>query len=301
MILVICILLAGCDKEIDPGSANSDRENNFFDAQSNNHTTTNSKLSNTCDKVFASGYDGQNNFFELVANETEDYTGLVTYIGVIKNNEWLLEPTTNIPLNNENGAGTLSGDFYYIGNHCFLREELTLFDPDHGHLRTYIVYNFETGESHRVADTRKRIPIPTNCDDEYMIIDYDSSVRHGSYGHADEYITEFLILNTTNMTTHTITVSNDLGYLHDYSNISEGLFAVGVGRGGYILQSDISYSFYDINGNKVLDLSEYKTKGLQTLNFVNGLCSLEIINDNDSKYKITFDKTGTVIDSEKIN
>ena len=55
-------------------------------------TTEPPQLSESCDMVLASGYDGDD-YYQLVANETEDYNGVKDELGVIKNNEWLLKPT----------------------------------------------------------------------------------------------------------------------------------------------------------------------------------------------------------------
>ena len=54
------------------------------------------KLSDTCEQVLASGYYGDD-YYEIVSNQFEDYSGLKFEVGVIKNNEWLLEPTSDMP------------------------------------------------------------------------------------------------------------------------------------------------------------------------------------------------------------
>ena len=53
--------------------------------------------------VLASGYDGDD-YYQFVANETEDYNGVKDELGVIKNNEWLLKPTLDMPFVNDDGS-----------------------------------------------------------------------------------------------------------------------------------------------------------------------------------------------------
>ena len=66
-------------------------------------TTEPPQLSKSCDMVLASGYDGDD-YYQLVANETEDYNGVKDELGVIKNNEWLLKPTLDMPFVNDDGS-----------------------------------------------------------------------------------------------------------------------------------------------------------------------------------------------------
>ena len=46
------------------------------------------------------------------------------YVGVIKNNEWLLEPTKDMPFVSEentfNSNGPEAGELTYVGNDCFV-------------------------------------------------------------------------------------------------------------------------------------------------------------------------------------
>ena len=83
----------------------------------------------------------------------------------------------------------------------------------------------------------------------------------------------------------------DLNCCYPYA---EGLFAVCVGNYDNI-------AFYDLSGKCVIDLSSYKiTHKEQAFFFENGLCTFNIINSNDTEYKITIDKTGQVVNSEQI-
>ena len=82
------------------------------------------KLSRECDEVLATGTNSNGDYYEVVANKVEDYTGLSVYVGVIKNNEWLLEPTKDMPFVSEentfNSNGPEAGEITYVGNDCFV-------------------------------------------------------------------------------------------------------------------------------------------------------------------------------------
>ncbi|MGN1419197.1 MAG: hypothetical protein ACI4W6_07695 [Acutalibacteraceae bacterium] len=251
--------------------------------------TKEKRLSESCDEILASGYDTDKNYYELVSNETEDYLGLKISVGVIKNNEWILEPTTNMPFvteeNSFSSKGPEIGKVYYIGNGCFLSEKLYRSNSLAVGNYMYIVYNANSKKSYSTADydwsNKKQIPIPVDSNDKYMIIGY---TQYSQYS-------DFTILNKIEMSTHQVEIE---GSVHDFQNISEGLFAVAIGDSNYP-----NYYFYDSNGNEQLNLSNFKTEGYQNLHFVDGKCLVEIINDNDTIYQLTIDKTGNVIDSIK--
>lgn len=299
LLLAVCMLicLSACGTtETNSNPTEKDNDEDTL-SEENSQVSTNTedskeieevKLSDSCDKILASGYDADNNYYELVSNETEDYDGLKILIGVIKNNMWILEPTTNMPFvieeNTFSSNGPETGAVHYIGNGCFLSEKKyrsSGFTADY----MYIIYNAINGKSYSTSSyawtDKRQIPIPIKLDDGYMIIGYK---RYESK-------TYFIILNTNEMSTYQITIN---GYVNSFNNVSEGLFAVAIGDNNYP-----DYYFYDINGNEKLNLAQYKTYGNQSVNFINQKCTIEIINDNNTKYNITIDKNGTVLSSKK--
>ena len=246
-------------------------------------------LSDEYDNVLASGYDVDDNYYELVSVEKEDYTGLEISIGIIKNYEWLLKPTTDMPFVTEENSFSgdpTAGTVYYIGNGCFLSQKAySSSAPLSSGSFMYIAYNANNGKSYSTSDyewsdyNKIPIPVPENLDDNYMIIGFTAHSKS----------TDFKILNKTDMTVKEVEIK---GYVNDFQNISEGLFAVAIGDSNYPV-----YHFYNSSGEEKFNLSEYKTYSGQSVNFINGTCSVGIINDNDTKYIITVDKTGEVIDS----
>lgn len=247
-------------------------------------------LSAEYDYELASGYDDDNNFYQLVCNESEDYTGLKIEVGAIKNYEWILKPTTKMPFvlkensfSDEPGAGTV----YYIGNGCFLSEKgyngSALGGVDDF---MYVVYNVNSGKSYTTSGYKwhdyRKIPIPTVYDEKYMIIGYTKYEKY----------TDFILLDKENMTTKNVQIK---GYVNSFGKYSEGVFAVAIGDSIYPI-----YYFYDENGKEKFNLSDYKTYSNQDVYFEDSACKIEIINDNDSKYVITLDKEGNVVDSEEV-
>jgi hypothetical protein len=251
------------------------------------------KLSDNCDKILASGYDANSNYYELVANEKEDYSGTKIEMGIIKNNEWVIPLTSNSPFVSESGLligarGVFKGSIYeerfaifnYIGAGSFCYES--------------IVWNSNTKETYIPDGTLeiKGTKPFVNNDGLFIISKYDEN---------------FKLLDVNTMTTKEINLrrsfSNGIDYCFPYS---EGLFACM----DYSSDSKAN-GFYDISGNKIIDLSKYQlakntyttsnTGGYsgpkQNLVFENGKCTFTITNDQGSDYVITIDKTGNVINS----
>lgn len=246
-------------------------------------TTTESpkRLSSECDKVLCTGTNSEGDYYEVVSNEIEDYKGLVTYVGVIKNNEWLLEPTSEMPL----VSSARSGEIYYAGQGCFVGQvtgKIGEFAPNH---YVYYAYNVETKKSYSTSDWKydnlEYVPIVESNEDDLMVIGYIN------YSKA-----ELTLLNKVDMTTSTVTIA---GKLHTISNVSEGVFCVAIGDSNFP-----RHYVYDVQGNLVLDFSEYKTYGNQAVYFIDGKCTLKMMNNNNTKYILTINRDGEVINSVKV-
>ena len=257
-------------------------------------------LSESCNKILASGHDAEGNCFELVANETEDYNGTTIEMGIIKNNEWAIHLTSDCPFVDESGLlvgarGNFKGSiyeeefavFYYIGAGCFIYDNLNW--------ENRIIWNGNTGGTYLGSQNDGYTPVTkgtkpyVNNDGIFVLEGYDKKVK-------------FLDVNTMSITETEL----DCGSRRYCFPYSEGLFA-------FMNESydDDQNGFYDINGNKIIDLGQYRMAGLtyeisydecgpqQDLVFENGTCSFKIINDQGSIYYITIDKTGKVIASQK--
>ena len=258
--------------------------------------STQSKLSDTCDKVLASGYDNEQNFYELVTNETEDYSGTKIEMGILKNNEWLIPLTQNSPFVSDSGLlvgarGNFKGSIYeekfaifnYIGAGCFI------YAPEkHDQYNPGIIWNSNTGKYYNPAEHNDYAP-QIYISNTKEVINNDGLFLLSPHTNGN-----YKLLNANTMEISDINLARNItGYYYEYP-FSEGLFAV---INSYN-SPQAENGFYDITGNKVIDLSGYTfTEKIIDAAFVNGECSFEIKNDQGTEYYITIDKTGTVINS----
>lgn len=262
------------------------------------------QLSEECDKILCTGYDDKDNYYELVANETEKYNGILIEIGVIKNNEWSVELSSDSAFIDESGllrdhkqdTGSIYDedclDFIYVGNGCFWYDDSLL--------------NGTTGKYFDDNDYDINIVCKGNTqvseNDEYI----DNNILLLDKYNVENENNDLYLLNTSDMKKRKIKLTAEKEeVLFPYS---EGIIAKiaygGEGKSG----------FYDVNGKCIYDLSEYdyqlfyqegsyisSTMKKQSLVFENGECSFEIENDLRSRFRITINKKGEVIDSEKID
>lgn len=267
-------------------------------------TTSEKRLSDDCDKVLADGEDENGNYYELVANETEDYSGVIIKIGVIKNNDWSIQMTEKSPFIGESGLlSKYTGDsnvtgsiydekfakFYYIGNGCFYYNNT--------------IVNGNNGKSYNGYEHEYYMPV-VQCDrengEDIMICNDDGKYILSNYGE------KFKVLDAETMKTETIDVIQDFGI--DYAfPYAEGLFAC---MNHY--SDNESNGFYNLKGEKVIDLSKYKlarntydssaSYGIsQSLVFENGECTFKITNELGTDYMITINKKGDVVNSEEVD
>lgn len=133
LLVVTIVIVSGCtaqnteSNENVPNSIAESSYNEITDETTTETATKEIRLSDTCDEILASGYDTEGNLYELVANQTENYSGVKIKIGVIKNNKWAVKPTSDMPfikndgsLQNGKGINESKNCFYYIGKGTFL-------------------------------------------------------------------------------------------------------------------------------------------------------------------------------------
>lgn len=290
-------------------------------------TTQKVKLSESCDKILASGtYEG--NTYELVATQEETYNDVVIKVGVIKNNEWLVPLTTDSPFINEDGSITYkkykdglydyyhtkniddldkaTDSYYFVGNGCFFGYSEDLNKTIASEYPIYeVIYNVELDKTCKTAGysnsygsicLSNAFCIKTIGDEN---INSDKIVFHN---YEDYYDNDFdvKVLDTNSMITKTIIdeTTTDKWSGHVIGPLSNGLFAVGDSY-------DIT-AFYDEEGNKVIDMSEYdvdiynyKDDNGKYPYFENGQFKFVTTNEAGNKYNMIIDKTGKVLSSIK--
>lgn len=261
-------------------------------------TTEEDKLSDDCTYILATGYDN-GNYYELVANQTDNYSGVQIEMGVIKNNKWILELTSDMPfigsdgaLKNGKGLDMTGDNFYYIGNGVFLFS----YDYRYSSLTIYetldIVYNSITKESYE-------------CKDEHISLvkfrDRNTGELKFTYPNCDYIILNckrysgfysLTLLNFITMETKTLELSNQ-GFPADTDSIypiADGIIAM---VGGQHIR------FYDTNGKITYDGDfNYTSLAFAGDAFVmkDGKCRFSVKNNNGTVYDIAINKYGEVIE-----
>lgn len=83
---------------------------------------------------FSTGYDKDGTCYELVGEDYENYDGSVIRFGIIKNNQWLIEMTDEVPFIDEYksvyGYTDIYGD-YHLDGYTSLKESVEKNDETH--------------------------------------------------------------------------------------------------------------------------------------------------------------------------
>lgn len=240
----------------------------------------------SCAEVLVSGTNQIGDRYEMVYRKEENYETSVVKFGILKNDKWVLELDNDIFEYNASSHGSYM-HMNYVGNGCFMQGISRVYGTGVTVWR-YIVYNADTGKKFATEDFSAEVPIPIYKNDNKMII---RCIRYNKKA-------DFTVLNTDDMSTKKFSVK---GYIADYSNISEGLFAVSVGTG------HPEISFFSAEGVKQQNIKPRKTGVSEnydrnknfTVVFNNGKCTYDVYNDANTMYTITIDKQGTVLDSYK--
>lgn len=252
------------------------------------------QLSSQCGYLLCTGYDGEN-YYELVANRIDAYPESTFEFGVIKNNTWLIPLSTDCPFIDENGRwkglasyednDVSTDNFTYLDEGCFL-------------YNNGIIYKPETGVHFNVCNTLQAY---FNEQDNIYTTNYcytNLIVNDGIALTFDEHI-KLAAFNMNNGTK--IPVGN---IFEDYSNNPRKLFGLHDGlffACDYDAYDMFYVGFFDISGNMIIDLSEYKDMDFykRPYYFTDGEATITCSNDSGVRFNITFDTSGNIIKQEK--
>lgn len=219
--------------------------------------------------------DGNN--YKLLGSVVESYDSAKAAIGVMKNNEWLLEPTTDMPLTKDVLPDSLKRGkqaAVYVGNHTFCTGKT--------------LYNCETkGEQTIKGPSSIKVLVKSGTETNIVPM------------YCDDFFYEYCIyfINTDDMSYSKLSSVN--GKKFDYSTAND----LGYYSEGLIFDKDNKW-FFDKDGNVVLDMSdkfEYmRDKKDEPIMFVDGKASFYTSNDIGTEYKVTIDKSGNVVSNEKV-
>lgn len=251
------------------------------------------KISEECDMLLCTGYDGSD-YYELVANQIDGYPDSTFEFGVIKNNTWLVPMSANCPFINEKGwwkgaeYGNNPGEFKYINAGCFY------YSHDDGIGLFEMIYKPETGKYFEVSGLVSFTIFKT----EFGEVDYSKLCNDKSEfltrindGH---YTFSYINLNTGD--TKAIPLRLHVNNNQDIGLLSDGLFYA---YGGSNFTGTDYWGFFDLNGNQIIDLTQYDTTDLKDYQFHNGKYTITCKNNSGVEFNITFDTSGKIISQEK--
>lgn len=249
------------------------------------------KLSDECDYILATGTSSAGDIFELVANESHTYDSRQS-VGLIKNNEWLINMTSESPIIDEK-----TGSIYYFSS---FKDEYEMYGQNIQQLyelvtdncfllNNYILWNFETGKTYKTytSNNNERFILNVNVTDESKVIINEKNSN------------SFKLLDTNSMA---IVKEFDNNQISDrVEPFAEGMFFANgytndLDGDGY---NDEVSGFYDENGNLVIDLSQYNVTygGV----FSEGTATIKAENNTGKSFEITIDKNGNVISEKETN
>ena len=270
-------------------------------------------ISESCDLVLLKATDKNGDIYELVGTQTETYNSIEIKLGIIKNNEWLINLTTDMPFFDENGLLFTGSDYYYgkpdssdlydntyrkfhyLGNGCFfmtLDNSIGYWCGDSG-----IFYNCLTGKS---------INLYTHPETKRSGYGQNRTIYFG-YDPLNPYDNKYLI-------TKTVSYPNTNYYLLDRNTLElvkiadqlpvspAGAYADGMFATQGTVNENFSYYFYNSSGTKILDLSNFDIEKLDDKQgFHNGKCTFFVKNNVGTEFKITIDKEGNILEQIKTN
>lgn len=318
IVIMLATLLTGCFSKKSTNYSNNNTNYNDFDDSNEQITEENEEsLADSCQYILATGYDNDGTCYQLVGEDYESYDKSIIRFGVIKNNQWLVEMTSDVPFLDEynciygsqslhndyilEGYGTLKNatsdsksDFYnrfgYIGNGCFYLlgvERDTSGYYIENNLSTIVFWNTEKNNSKIVNNITMSDMENYVQDNEIVIselVDYDFRLSNDAFALLDIKLLNPKTFETKKIFSQKLTIENNMS--NSIHQISDGLFYA-------------NGSFYNADGSKAFDLA---IKNIHEIgHFNDGKCEIITQIDTGTKYIVTIDKTGKVISDEKID
>lgn len=288
-----------------------------YDSENNQDVS----LADSCEYLIAEGTDKNGDCYQLVGEDRESYEGSEIYMGIIKNNEWLIEMTSNVPfldnskciynymrVNGEyefGGIGVLKNALNakikltdrigYISNGCFYllgkRNEPSKISMNsrtiNNAIDTVVFWNGETNKSKTINNiTLQYMDNYINGNDIVIseLTDYNFSYSDNFFSDIDIKLLNPKTLETKKVLSQTLNHKHDNNTINNVKQIGDGLFYA-------------NDAFYDMDGKKAFDFNRYYG---EFNHFENG--KLEVIRtiETGTKYRVIIDKTGKVISDEEI-
>lgn len=231
--------------------------------------------------------------YTIVRKDKDTFDSHIIQVGIMDSNgKWIVPLSSEFvfaqAIQNESGRATLTGsrtaitddNVYYLGEGAFIMSLGVKVRSASGYLHD-VGSNYSTGSEglkcyfynvKNGAQASFNAVWISNCSDGNMLM-YNSSRYNSNFYRVD-----------TSGNVFELPVRHEV---NDYpvSGLAEGLFYAN----GY---------FYDIEGNKVIDLTQYAI--ISAPYFSNGKCTFEFKNNMGTRYKATIDKTGEFISAPEM-
>lgn len=271
--------------------------------------------------ILCEGTSSDGDHYELVASQKESALGFEIQVGITKNNTWLVPLTKDSPflaeenlfhvdvspgksgtaLNNVGSLNRIIKNTYFIDSGAFLMEcykangSLSLYD------RYYVIQSCSSLASQTIdlADAkillRRLEPVFVNgtvksygniYTDNGLVIIYKETSGTIS-GWTEDQTFDWLVLDTRSL--NAVLIGSEIKGVRPSDVLSEGLYFC------------TDKGFYNINGQKVIDLSAYIIDGGangSSILFEDSTCSFKAKNSLGTYFLVTIDTKGNVI-SEK--
>lgn len=305
--LILCLSLYVCNNHSVLDSTDNSTDNSVETIYEDTNTTQKTTIPNNedWDQLLCDG-DG----YYLVAKTIDAYNEYKVLVGVVnQDGEWIQELTCEGAFADGVWCSVIDGDillnpscFYYLGEGVFLAS------PG--------VSVYTNDESHRVGPRKNTISYDYTGDPDLKIwqcltwnVKNNSQQRFGA-SKMSVFQDGFLLFCAEEAygggTLRVMDINGEIRKLpckylpnkpgHNFPVYSEGLF--------YACDDEHSDpGFYDIEGNRVIDLSEYEVgfiwySASQRINapyFENGQAIILLKNANDTVFKAVIDKTGALV------
>lgn len=310
------IFITGCSKNLSDSKYNDYVETYADDEIS--EKLTEASLADSCQYTLVTGYDDDGTCYQLVGEDFENYDGSEIRFGVIKDNQWLVNMTSDVPFLDDNkciyGYEDADGNyqsewnkslkqtieqrdpelfdkFGYVGNGCFYLESNSGSKTDSlvEKLSTIIFWNAETNKSKVFNNTIMYDMENYTVGNDVILSVLTDHLFNISYDQFEDMNVQALNVSTLE-TKSLLTQSFDAYCNWDYKvhQSSENLFYV-----------EKDNSFYDTNGKKAFEITVDKVQKIGK--FKDGQCELITQVESGSKYSVLIDTTGKVISNEKIS
>ena len=278
------------------------------------------RLSAESDYVLCAGRDYEGNYYELLATQEESSRGFKIEMGITKNNRWLYPMSADFPfisddglvhvsvslagesgnsLSNDGQANEIIQNLYFSRDGAFLLDsytesEISLKSYDH----YQVLFSLDSLKSYTLDCDKYSIESEMYETDFYQgdVLNYGTVYFGGDKAVLTETHRNSVYQNDD-------TYSVYLLDLHSFEKtpVKENcdIYPIGVCSEDLIMFSD--HRFYNTEGKKMVDLSDFEFESLKNACYINGEYEFVAKNIVGSKFYVIVDVQGNILSENKIS